>query len=88
VDTAGRAIEHLGNGNGRDLNGMLAHMDEPRLPVDAARGDARHRDVRGEVFAVVPQQRAGLRKRLFWWLVLRIARFPAGLRLLQRARGS
>ncbi len=66
---------------------MLAAMNQP-LPVDAARGDARHRDVRAEVFAVVPQQRASLRKRLFWWLVLLLARFPAGLRLLQRLRGS
>jgi hypothetical protein len=37
---------------------------------------------------VVPQQRAGFGKRLFWRLVLFIARFPAGLRLLQRLRGS
>lgn len=67
---------------------MLAVMNQPSLPVDAARGDARHRDVRREVFAVVPQRQASLRKRLFWRLVLLIARFPAGLRLLQRARGS
>jgi len=67
---------------------MLARMNDMPLPVDAPRGDARHRDVRATVFAVVPQKPAGLRKRLFWWLVLFIARFPAGLRLLQRARGS
>ena len=67
---------------------MLTRMNDRPLPVDAARGDARHRDVRAAVFAVVPQQRASLRKRLFWRLVLFIARFPAGLRLLQRARGS
>ena len=67
---------------------MLTDMNDTPLPVDAARGDARHRDVRATVFAVVPQRRAGLRKRLFWRLVLFIARFPAGLRLLQRARGS
>ena len=60
----------------------------PPLPVDAARGDARHRDVRAEVFAVVPQQRATLGKRAFWRLVLFLAQFPAGLRLLRRLRGS
>jgi len=37
---------------------------------------------------VVPQQRATLGKRLFWRVVLFLARFPAGLRLLQRLRGS
>ena len=63
-------------------------MRESLLPVDAASGDARHRDVRAAVFAVVPQQRASPGKRLFWRLVLFIARFPAGLRLLQRLRGS
>jgi hypothetical protein len=67
---------------------MLAAMTDPVLPVDAARGDARHRDVRAAVFAVVPQQRAAVGKRLFWRLVLLLARFPAGLRLLRRLRGS
>jgi hypothetical protein len=67
---------------------MLTRMEEPVLPVDAARGDARHRDVRAEVFAVVPQQRATLGKRLFWRVVLWLGRFPAGLRLLRRLRGS
>lgn len=62
-------------------------MRDNPLPVDAATGDARHRDVRAEVFAVVPQQRATLRTRLFWRLVLLAARFPAALRLLQRGRG-
>ena len=57
---------------------MLARMREPLLPVDAAAGDARHRDVRAQVFAVVPQQRASLGKRLFWRLVLFLARFPGG----------
>ena len=63
---------------------MLRHMTEPPLPVDAARGDARHQDVRAAVFAVVPQSRATLGKRAFWRLVLWLASFPAGLRLLQR----
>lgn len=67
---------------------MLRHMPEPVLPVDATRGDARHRDVRAEVFAVVPQQRASLGKRLFWRIVLWLAKSRAGLRLLQRLRGS
>ena len=67
---------------------MLTRMERPVLPVDAARGDARRRDVRAEVFAVVPQQRATPGKRLFWRIVLFLARFPAGLRLLRRLRGS
>ena len=58
------------------------------LPVDAARGDARHRDVRAEVFAAVPQAPAKLSQRLFWRAVLFLASFPAGLRLLKRLRGS
>ena len=65
-----------------------ARMDPRSLPVDAARGDARHRDVREQVFAVVPQRRATLRKRAFWRAVLFIARFPAALKLLRRGPGS
>ncbi len=63
-------------------------MTSPPLPVDAARGDARHRDVRAEVFAAVPQRPASLGKRAFWRMVLFLAQFPAGLRLLKRLRGS
>ena len=63
-------------------------MSQPALPVDAAQRDARHRDVRAEVFAAVPQRRAPLGKRLFWRLVLFMARFPLGLRLMKRLRGS
>jgi hypothetical protein len=63
-------------------------MPAPLLPVDAARGDARHRDVRAEVFAVVPQHRATYGQRAFWRVVLFLARFPAGLSLLKRLRGS
>jgi hypothetical protein len=59
-------------------------MSLPPLPLDAARGDARHQDVRAAVFAVVPQRRASAGKRLFWWLVLSLARHPAGMRLLRR----
>jgi hypothetical protein len=44
--------------------------------------------VRAAVFAVVPQQRASLGKRLFWRVVLFAARFPAGVKLLRRLRGS
>jgi hypothetical protein len=58
-----------------------ACMPEPPLPVDD-----RHRDVRGQVFAVVPQRRAPLGKRAFWRLVLAVARFPGALRLLRRTR--
>ena len=58
------------------------------LPVDATRGDARHRDVRAEVFAAVPQRQAPLGKRVFWRVVLAVARFPAGVKLLRRLRGS
>ena len=67
---------------------MLRRMTEPVLPVNAVRGDDRHRDVRAEVLAAVPQRRASLGKRLFWRIVLFLARFPAGLRLLKRLRGS
>ena len=63
-------------------------MSEPVLPVDATHGDARHRDVRAEVFAAVPQRRASLGKRAFWRAVLFLAQFPAGLSLLKRLRGS
>ena len=63
-------------------------MPDPLLPVDAARGDARHRDVRAEVFAAVPQREAPLGKRAFWGLVLAMARRPVGLAILRRLRGS
>jgi hypothetical protein len=63
-------------------------MSDPLLPVEAARGDSRHRDVRAAVFAAVPQRRASLGKRAFWSVVLFVARFPAGLSLLKRLRGS
>ena len=63
-------------------------MAEPLLPIDAASGDARHRDVRAEVFAAVPQRRASLGKRAFWRIILFVAQFPAGLKLLKRLRGS
>ena len=65
-------------------SGMLRRMPDPVLPVDAARGDARHRDVREQVFAAVPQRRAPLGKRLFWRLVLIVARVPGALKLLRR----
>ena len=52
-------------------------MHETPLPVDAVTGDARHRDVRAEVFAVIPQRRATLGTRLFLRVVLIAARFPA-----------
>jgi hypothetical protein len=67
---------------------MLTRMNDSPLPVEAARGDARHVDVRAAVFAVVPQQTASPGKRLFWRVVLFVARFPAGVRLLRRLRGS
>jgi hypothetical protein len=67
---------------------MLTRMEEPVLPVDAVCGDARHRDVRAEVFAVVPQQRASMGRRLFWRIVLWVAKSRAGLGLLKRLRGS
>lgn len=62
-------------------------MAEPVLPVHAPTGDSRHRDVRAEIFAVVPQPRTTFGKRVFWNVVLFAARFPAGLKLLQRLRG-
>jgi hypothetical protein len=63
---------------------MLRRMTQQPLPADAARGDARHQDVRATVFAAVPQARAPLGKRVFWRLVLWLARYDAGLRLLRR----
>ena len=66
---------------------MMPAMRETVLPVDAAHGDARHRDVRAEVFAAVPQRQAGFGKRAFWRLVLAVARVPGGLRILRRLRG-
>ncbi len=63
---------------------MLGRMPDPVLPVDAVHGDARHRDVRALVFAVVPQRRPSLGKRLFWRLVLALARVPGALKLLRR----
>jgi hypothetical protein len=63
---------------------MLRRMTRPPLPIDAVHGDARHQDVRAAVFEVVPQPRATLGKRAFWRLVLWLASFPAGLRLLRR----
>jgi hypothetical protein len=63
-------------------------MSSPILPVDAVQGDDRHRVVRAEVFAVVPQHRATMGKRAFWSAVLFVARFPKGLSLLRRLRGS
>jgi hypothetical protein len=67
---------------------MLSRMKDSLLPVEAARGDARHVDVRATVFAVVPQRPASFGKRLFWRVVLFVARFPAGVALLRRLRGS
>lgn len=61
-------------------------MPDETLPVDAARGDSRHRDARAAVFAAVPQRRAPLRKRVFWRVVLALARFPVILRLLRGSR--
>lgn len=63
-----------------------APIDSP-LPVEAARGDARHEDVGAAVFAVVPQRRASLGKRLFWRAVLLLAASSLGLRLLKKLRG-
>jgi hypothetical protein len=65
---------------------MLRRMPDS-LPVDAARGDHLHHDVRAAVFAVVPQRPVSLGKRLFWRVVLALARFPGGIKLLRRLRG-
>ena len=59
-------------------------MTRSPLPLDAARGDSRHEDVRAAVFAVVPQRRAPFGKRAFWRVVLWLARYPTGMRLLRR----
>jgi hypothetical protein len=63
-------------------------MAEHLLPVDAASGDARHRDVRTQVFAAVPQRRASIAKRAFWRIILFVAKFPVALKLVKRIRGS
>jgi len=63
-------------------------MPDTLLPIDAARGDERHRDVRAEVFAAVPQRAAPLSKRLFWRIALFAARFPIGVRIVKKLRGS
>jgi hypothetical protein len=65
---------------------MLRRMQQS-LPVDAARGDDHHRDVREAVFAVVPQRAVSPGKRLFWRVVLALARLPGGIKLLRRLRG-
>jgi hypothetical protein len=70
------------------MRGMLLPMPEPVLPVDAAKGDSRHRDVRAQVFSAVPQRQAPFAKLFFWRFVFFLARFPAGLKLLARIRGS
>ena len=57
------------------------------LPVEAASGDARHQDVGAAVFAVVPQRRAPLGKRVFWQVVLFLASSRLGLKLLKKLRG-
>lgn len=67
---------------------MLRAMPDSLLPVEAARGDHRHRDARAAVFAVVPPREASLAKRLFWRLVLALAKSRAGLALLRKVRGS
>lgn len=67
---------------------MLRRMADPVLPVHAVAGDARHRDVREQIFAVVPQQRASIGKRVFWNVVLFAARSRVGLGLLRKIRGS
>ena len=61
-------------------------MQPSVLPVDAPGGHNRHREVRNEVFAVVPQRSAPAGKRIFWRLALVLARFPTALRLLRRSR--
>jgi len=66
---------------------MLARMPDT-LPVDAVKSDAQHQDARATVFAVVPQRRASLGKRLFWHFILFVAQFRWGLKLLKRLRGS
>jgi hypothetical protein len=70
---------------------MLPRMPQPladeHLPVNAARGDARHRDVRAEVFAAVPQPKPKLSQRIFWRVVLFLASSSIGLKLLKKLRG-
>ncbi|HRX90436.1 MAG TPA: hypothetical protein P5528_13425 [Steroidobacteraceae bacterium] len=52
------------------------------LPLEAVRLAPGHHDARAVIFKVIPPRRVPVGKRAFWWLVLRLARFPLGYRLL------
>ncbi len=68
---------------------MLRRMRESLLPVEAAAGDARHRDVRAQVFAVVPQQPRIVRQAaLLAHRIVPRALSRRACRLLRRLRGS
>lgn len=57
-------------------------MHDALLPVQAATAPANHRDVRASVAAVIPPRPVPFGKQLFWWLVLRLAGYAAGRRVL------
>ena len=48
----------------------------------------RRGDAQTHAVAAVPQRRAPLGKRLFWRIALFVARFPMGVRIMKRLRGS
>jgi hypothetical protein len=66
---------------------MAPTLPDETLPVDATRGDDRHRDVRAEVFAVVPQPKPRLGQKIFWRIALFLASSTLGLRILKKLRG-
>lgn len=59
----------------------------PRQWLVWARALYVHRDMRAAFFEAVPARRVPFGKRLFWRVVLGLARWPACLRLLGRLRG-
>jgi hypothetical protein len=66
---------------------MAPLLPDETLPVDAARGDERHRDVRAEVFDAVPQPAPKLSQKIFWRVALFLASSRLGLKLLKKLRG-
>jgi hypothetical protein len=82
-----------------DLPATLADVRIERLPAGwriasgtrawqiAAVAVHLHRDAGTEFYRAIPPRPAPWRKRLFWRLVLGIARLPAGLNLLRALRG-
>jgi hypothetical protein len=56
------------------------------LPCNAVQASPGHRDVRAALLAAIPPRPAPLAKRVFWRLVLAIARVAPGRALLLQLR--